>query len=101
MEKLSFDRLGQYSIRINKQYRVCFSIDNQNDIENVEIVDYRLAKDILHGRWKVSVDTSIRLGRYFSVNDHYFLDLQNDIDIRNELRDTRAEFDRIKQLSRA
>ena len=57
-------------------------------------MDYRLAKDILHGRRKVSVDTSIRLERYF-------LDLQNDIDIRNELRDKGAEFDRIKQLSRA
>ncbi|KRM36938.1 helix-turn-helix transcriptional regulator [Limosilactobacillus pontis] len=64
-------------------------------------MDYRLAKDILHGRRKVSVDTSIRLGRYFGVNDRYFLDLQNDIDIRNELRDKGAEFDRIKQLSRA
>lgn len=38
--------------------------------------------------------------RYFGVNDRYFLDLQNDIDIRNELRDKGAEFDRIKQLSR-
>ncbi len=64
-------------------------------------MDCRLAKDILHGRRKVSVDTSIRLGRYFGVNDRYFLDLQNDIDIRNELRDKGAEFDRIKQLSRA
>ncbi|WP_407068174.1 transcriptional regulator [Limosilactobacillus pontis] len=70
-------------------------------MENVEIVDYRLAKDILHGRRKVSVDTSIRLERYFGVNDRYFLDLQNDIDIRNELRDKGAEFDRIKHLSRA
>ncbi|WP_288658078.1 hypothetical protein [uncultured Limosilactobacillus sp.] len=64
-------------------------------------MDYRLAKDILHDRRKVSVDTSIRLERYFGVNDRYFLDLQNDIDIRNELRDKGAEFDRIKQLSRA
>lgn len=64
-------------------------------------MDYRLAKDILHGRRKVSVDTSIRLERYFGVNNRYFLDLQNDIDIRTELRDKGAEFDRIKQLSRA
>lgn len=40
LEKLSFDRLGQYSIRINRQYRICFTINEQNDIENVEIVDY-------------------------------------------------------------
>ena len=40
LEKLTFDRLGQYSIRINKQYRTCFNIDDQNDIKNVEIVGY-------------------------------------------------------------
>ena len=39
LEKLSGDRAGQYSIRINDQYRICFTVDN-NDIHNVEIVDY-------------------------------------------------------------
>ena len=38
-EQLSGDRLGQYSIRINQQYRICFEwIDN--NAYNVEIVDY-------------------------------------------------------------
>ena len=39
LEKLSGDREGQYSIRINDQYRVCFWWVN-NDAEDVEIVDY-------------------------------------------------------------
>lgn len=39
LEKLSGDRAGQYSIRINDQYRICFTVDN-NHIHNVEIVDY-------------------------------------------------------------
>ena len=39
LEKLSGDRAGQYSIRINDQYRIYFTMDN-NDIHNVEIVDY-------------------------------------------------------------
>lgn len=39
LEKLSGDRAGQYSIRINDQYRICFTMDN-NHIHNVEIVDY-------------------------------------------------------------
>lgn len=29
------------------------------------------------------VDTSIRLGKFFGVSDRYFLDIQDDIDIRN------------------
>jgi len=39
LEPLSSDRQGQYSIRINDQWRICFEwIDN--DAYNVEIVDY-------------------------------------------------------------
>lgn len=39
-------------------------------------------QDILHNRRKITVDTSLRLARYFGVSDRYFLDMQNDIDIR-------------------
>jgi proteic killer suppression protein len=39
LEALSGDRKGQYSVRINDQYRVCFVwIDNEPD--EVEIIDY-------------------------------------------------------------
>lgn len=40
-------------------------------------------QDILHNRRKVTADTSMRLGKYFSMNERFFLDIQNDIDIRN------------------
>lgn len=53
---------------------------------------YRLAKnigvptsriqDILHDRRKITAETSIRLGRYFGLSERYFLNLQDDIDIR-------------------
>ena len=39
LEKLDGDRKGQYSIRINDQYRICFNADG-NIFTNVEIVDY-------------------------------------------------------------
>ena len=39
LEKLSGDREGQYSIRINEQYRICFDWHDGN-AQNVEIVDY-------------------------------------------------------------
>jgi proteic killer suppression protein len=39
LEKLKGDRAGQYSIRINKQYRVCFEWRDGGAYE-VEIVDY-------------------------------------------------------------
>ena len=39
LDKLSGDRVGQYSIRINDQYRVCFVFRNGNAFQ-IEIVDY-------------------------------------------------------------
>jgi toxin HigB-1 len=38
-EKLSGDRKGQFSIRINDQYRICFKWEKENAID-VEIIDY-------------------------------------------------------------
>jgi len=39
LEPLSGNREGQYSIRINQQYRICFKwVDNEPD--EVEIADY-------------------------------------------------------------
>ena len=53
---------------------------------------YRLAKEIhvpgsriqaiLNNERKITADTSLRLAKYFGVTDKYFLDIQNDIDIR-------------------
>ncbi len=40
LEPLHGDREGQYSIRINDQYRVCFSVEGKNSFLCVEIVDY-------------------------------------------------------------
>ena len=39
LEKLKGDRQGQYSIRINDQYRICFVWDD-GDAYDVEITDY-------------------------------------------------------------
>lgn len=40
LEELHGNRKGQYSIRINDQFRICFSVDNGNEFYDVEIVDY-------------------------------------------------------------
>jgi len=39
LEKLSGDRAGQYSIRINDQYRICFTWTD-GGADGVEITDY-------------------------------------------------------------
>lgn len=62
-------------------------------IEPMDISEYKLAQeirallsriqDILHNRRKITADMSLRLAKYFGVSDRCFLDMQNDIDIRN------------------
>ena len=62
-------------------------------MEPLGISAYRLAndigvpvsriQDILHDRRKITIDTSLRLAKYFGVSERYFINLQNDIDIRN------------------
>ena len=39
LEKMKGDRVGQHSIRINDQWRICFKW-RSNDAFEVEIVDY-------------------------------------------------------------
>jgi toxin HigB-1 len=39
LEKLSGERLGKYSIRVNDQWRLCFRWEKE-DVYDVEIVDY-------------------------------------------------------------
>jgi proteic killer suppression protein len=39
LEALKADRIGQYSIRINDQWRICF-VWHEDGVNQVEIVDY-------------------------------------------------------------
>ena len=39
LEKLGGDRAGQYSVRVNNQWRICFTWST-NGASNVELVDY-------------------------------------------------------------
>jgi len=39
LEELKGDRTGQYSVRINNQWRICFQWSKQGPID-VEIIDY-------------------------------------------------------------
>lgn len=71
---------------------------------------YKLARDIilpvsriqaiLHDTRKITVDTSVRLGKYFGVSDKYFLDLQTEIDIKNIKVRNEAVLARVKVLKR-
>ncbi len=79
-------------------------------MEPMNLSAYKLAReihvptsriqDILHDRRKITADTSLRLAKFFGVSDRYFLDMQNDIDIR-ELKTSMAQEIRAIQPCRA
>jgi len=57
LEKPAGDRKGQYSVRINDQWRICFRWTD-GDAYDVEIVDYHMrgaagesAKNATHSPW--------------------------------------------------
>lgn len=62
-------------------------------MEPLNLSAYALAKaihvptsriqEILQDKRRISIDTSIRLGKYFGLPDDYFIRLQTDSDIRN------------------
>ena len=43
-------------------------------------------QDILHDRRKITIDTFLRLAKLFGVSAEYFINMQNDIDIRMQKR---------------
>ena len=55
-------------------------------------------QDLLHDRRKITADTSIRLGKFFGVSEKYFLNIQNDIDIRNIRLKKKASLDKITSI---
>lgn len=80
-------------------------------MEPLGISAYKLAKDIhvpvsrvqdiLHDRRGITVDTSLRLGRFFGVSESYFLNLQNEIDLRNTKLKLSEELESIQPLRTA
>ena len=73
----------------------------------LDITAYRLSKDlkipqtrvseILKGRRRISADTALRLSRYFGNSAKFWLGLQDDYDLEEELNKRKLEFQRIKK----
>jgi len=58
-------------------------------------------QDIIHDRRKITADTSLRLSRFFGVSDRFFLDIQNDIDLRELKIQMNEEIQSIKPYNQA
>lgn len=67
---------------LSEEFMIPFGLSAYKLAQEIHVPVSRI-QDILHNRRKITADTSIRLAKFFGVSDRYFLDLQDDIDIRN------------------
>ncbi len=77
-------------------------------IEPLGITAYRLAKDlnlstttiinILNGKRKITIETALRLSKYFGNSAKFWLNLQNDIDLRIHAEKPHQDVDKVKPL---
>ena len=62
-------------------------------LEPLEITPYRLAKDLgvstssildlVHNKRKISIEMSLRLAKYFGTTSKFWLNMQNELDLRD------------------
>ena len=52
--------------------------------QNIDIPVSRI-QAILNDEQKITLDTSLRLAKFFGVSDSYFLDLQSNLDVRTNI----------------
>ncbi len=75
LEHLKGDHQGQHSIRRSDQWRICFRSEGGTDHE-VEIVD---------GERTVTADTALRRSRYLGTTARFWLNLQAQFDLDDEV----------------
>ena len=81
---------------------------NEEFLIPLKITAYRLAKDItipqtriseiIKGNRRVTADTALRFSKYFGTTPKFWLGLQDDFDIENEILEKQGEFEHIKRF---
>ena len=70
-------------------YRLCMDIN----------VPQTRISEIIKGNRSITADTALRLSKYFGNSPHFWLGLQNDFDIEEELSQKGAEIKLIKRYT--
>ena len=77
-------------------------------LKPMEITAYRLAKEtflpqtriseIIKGRRRITADTALRFSRFFGNSEKFWLNLQTDYDVEEELRNNSDLIDKIEKF---
>ena len=78
-------------------------------IKPLKITAYRLAKDtgmpatrvsqILKGKRKITADTALRLSKYFGNSADFWMGIQDEFDLREEVQKIRLELNKITKVT--
>lgn len=78
-------------------------------LKPMEISAYRLSKEIgipqnrtsqiINGKRRITADTALRFSKYFNNSAKFWLGLQNDFDIEEELVEIKEELMRIESVN--
>lgn len=80
---------------LTEEFMIPMGISAYKLAQGIHVPTSRI-QDLIHGRRRITADTSIRLGRFFGLTDRYFLDMQNDIDVRELIGKEEGELKAIK-----
>lgn len=79
-------------------------------LEPVEITPYRLAKDLglsissilylIHNKRKISVEMALRLSKYFGISSKFWLNMQNELDLKETREKLESVLDKIPSCKR-
>ena len=74
-------------------------------LKPLEITPYRLAKDLgvstssildlVHNKRKISVEMALRLSKYFGTSSKFWLNMQNELDLRETREKLENDLDKI------
>ena len=85
---------------LNEEFLIPLGLSAYKVAQEIKIPTSRI-QDILHNRRRITVDTSLRLAKFFGVSDGYFMALQDDIDIRNAKLELAPQLEEIKAYAYA
>lgn len=80
---------------LNEEFLIPLGISAYKLAQEIKVPTSRI-QDIIHNRRKITVDTSLRLAKFFGLSDGYFMSLQNDIDLRNARLKLKPQLEQIK-----
>ena len=80
-----------------EEFLIPFELSAYRLAQDLEIPQTRVSQ-ILKGKRRISADTAIRLSIYFGNSPQFWLGLQNDYDLEEEMRNQKDELKSIRKF---